>query len=124
MTIAPMLIGLPFAFFPVPRPQTLFVGDAFPEPTGAAADVVTAPAAKAASNNATTPPAASTIPARFLDLMYVLLWSARLNGSSRAVSSRLDRSAHRPRPARSAFDGTPAQAKLFDISEAGPIETS
>ena len=30
--MAPMLIGLPRAFLPVPSPQTLFVGDAFPEP--------------------------------------------------------------------------------------------
>src|SRR5262245_25763060 len=36
VTIAPMLIGLPVAFLPLPRPQTLFVGEAFPEPTGPA----------------------------------------------------------------------------------------
>src|SRR3990170_56747 len=63
VTIAPILIGLPFAFLPVPRPQTLFVGDAFPDPTGAAADDWTAPVAQAASSKATTLLAASATPA-------------------------------------------------------------
>src|SRR4029079_12927409 len=33
MAIPPSLIGAPFAFLPLPRPQTLFVADAVPEPT-------------------------------------------------------------------------------------------
>ena len=37
MPIPPSLIGLPVAFLPVPMPQTDFVADAVPEPTGAAA---------------------------------------------------------------------------------------
>ena len=37
MSIPPILIGLPVAFLPVPMPQTDFVADAVPEPTGAAA---------------------------------------------------------------------------------------
>src|SRR3954453_9329390 len=33
MSMPPILIGAPVAFLPLPRPQTLFVADAVPEPT-------------------------------------------------------------------------------------------
>ena len=47
MSIPPILIGVPVAFLPVPLPQTDFVADAVPEPTGAA--VPSAPMATAVS---------------------------------------------------------------------------
>ena len=37
MSMPPSLIGVPVAFLPVPLPQTDFVADAVPEPTGPAA---------------------------------------------------------------------------------------
>src|SRR2546421_9759843 len=49
MSIPPSLIGFPVAFLPVPLPQTAFVADAVPEPTGPAA-----PLAQAASSSART----------------------------------------------------------------------
>jgi hypothetical protein len=57
MSMPPSLIGRPLAFLPVPRPQTDFVADALPEPMGAAARDVPAPAsaspARGAGTNAT-----------------------------------------------------------------------
>ena len=58
MSIPPSLIGAPVAFLPVPRPQTDFVADALPEPTGVAAADVLAPAAQPASISARTTVAA------------------------------------------------------------------
>ena len=65
----PILIGAPVAFLPEPRPQTDFVADALPEPTGAALDVP-APAAHPASISARTTVTAEATPiVIFVDLM-------------------------------------------------------
>jgi hypothetical protein len=62
------LIGLPVAFLPVPAPQTDFVAEAVPEPTGAVA-VAPAPVANAVAS--TTRPAAThmTLSLIFVDLI-------------------------------------------------------
>src|SRR6476661_8752511 len=49
MSIPPSLIGAPVAFLPVPLPQTAFVADAVPEPTGPA------PTAQLVSTRASMP---------------------------------------------------------------------
>src|SRR5436853_3191437 len=58
MSIPPILIGLPVAFFPVPIPQTLFAADALPAPTLASepelAAVVTTVVASTAARTAST----------------------------------------------------------------------
>ena len=59
MAMPPSLIGMPVAFLPVPLPQTLFVADAVPEPTGPAAP---APAVSAVSSNAVAAMVAPTTP--------------------------------------------------------------
>src|SRR6478672_4174943 len=70
MSMPPSLIGRPVAFLPVPRPQTDFVADALPEPTGAAARDVPAPDAQPASISARTPVTAHATPiVIFVDLM-------------------------------------------------------
>src|SRR5262249_35209794 len=51
VAMAPILIGAPVAFLPVPRPQTLLTFDCFPDPMTCAGDWL-APVAKAASSNA------------------------------------------------------------------------
>ena len=75
MSMPPILIGLPVAFLPVPRPQTDFVADAVPEPTVA----VPAPVAQPASISARTHTPAATTPIMvFVDLMdpsILGLWS-------------------------------------------------
>ena len=58
MSMPPILIGRPVAFLPVPRPQTDFVADALPDPTGA----VCAPAAQPASISAITQALAAATP--------------------------------------------------------------
>ena len=67
MSIPPILIGVPVAFLPVPAPQTDFVADAVPEPTGAGragAD------AHMADVSAARRPAAHTTPSLiFIDLI-------------------------------------------------------
>jgi hypothetical protein len=70
MSSPPSLIGEPVAFLPVPLPQTLFVADAVPDPTGPAAWTWRALAAHAASTIAVVQTPAS--PKRilvFLDLI-------------------------------------------------------
>ena len=71
----PMTIGLPVARFPLPRPQTLFVLDPLPLPTGVGAD--TALAANAATSSARTQLLASAT-LSFLDRMRTLLGLALL----------------------------------------------
>src|SRR3954451_22330444 len=56
MSIPPSLIGFPVAFLPVPLPQTAFVAEAVPEPTGPALF------ASAATNMATAATAARARP--------------------------------------------------------------
>src|SRR6185312_3777027 len=55
MSMPPSLIGAPVAFFPLPRPQTLFFADAVPEPTFVApvAPVASATAVINATGSAT-----------------------------------------------------------------------
>ena len=66
MSIPPSLIGLPVAFLPVPMPQTDFVADAVPEPTGAGR----AGARRHRGVSATRLPAAHTTPSLiFIDLI-------------------------------------------------------
>src|SRR5476649_1331382 len=66
MSIPPILIGLPVAFLPVPRPQTDFVVDAVPEPTGAAAP---APVANTADSVRRLPTTHTTLSLIFVDLI-------------------------------------------------------
>src|SRR5438034_7722900 len=69
MSMPPILIGEPVAFLPVPRPQTDFVADAVPEPTGADAAVL-APVAQLATISARPAAAAHATPILiFLDRM-------------------------------------------------------
>src|SRR5262249_4003509 len=63
MLSAPILIGAPVAFLPVPMPHTALLALALPDPTGAAADFEFEQVAKAVSASVTTPTAASAIPA-------------------------------------------------------------
>src|SRR6478735_10333332 len=73
MSIPPTLIGLPVAFFPVPSPQTDFVADALPDPTGACA-----PVAHPASMSARTlAPAAATPIIVLFDRMEPSIGSSR-----------------------------------------------
>src|SRR5262245_33166658 len=70
MLIVPILIGFPVAFFPVPMPQTAFVADGLPDPTGGAVFVWPPPVARAVVTSATTRQAAREIPpTNFLDLI-------------------------------------------------------
>jgi hypothetical protein len=70
MLIAPSLIGVPVAFFPVPIPQTDFFAEALPVPTPPAAERDAPPVVQAVAVNATTAQAANTSPAvSFLDLI-------------------------------------------------------
>src|SRR5262245_17716309 len=90
MLSAPILIGAPVAFLPVPKPHTAFDALALPEPTGAAADVEFEPVARAASTSVATPTAASAIPPLSLvDLNSVLLLVAPHVRQVRAVGMRL-----------------------------------
>jgi len=85
--IPPILIGRPVAFFPVPRPQTDFVADAFPEPTGAVA--VSAPVAQPVTISARTQLAARTPMIVFVDLMDPSSWVSRasFDRTSRPISA-------------------------------------
>ena len=71
MLSPPILIGAPVAFLPVPMPQTLFVADALPDPTGPAAPDALAATATASKTMARL--AARALPIRFLDLIPFLL---------------------------------------------------
>ncbi len=73
MSIPPILIGRPVAFLPVPSPQTDFVADALPDPTGAVA--VLAPVAQPVTISARTQIAARTPMIVFVDLMDPSIWS-------------------------------------------------
>src|SRR3972149_2535954 len=76
VAMAPSLMGAPFAFFPVPRPQTLFAADAVPDPTFPAfAGVSRAPRAHVASSSAVAvQPTRATPTPSFFDLIPLLLW--------------------------------------------------
>src|ERR1044072_5395866 len=65
MSMPPILIGAPVAFFPVPSPHTDLVADALPDPTGACAPVAQ-PASIRASRHA---PAAAPPIIVFVDRM-------------------------------------------------------
>src|SRR4249919_2533769 len=72
MAMPPSLIGLPVAFLPVPRPQTLFFADAVPEPTICLFE----PVAHAVIDRATTLPTITAIPTLcFFGLILFLLLS-------------------------------------------------
>jgi hypothetical protein len=58
----PILIGAPVAFLPVPLPQTLFLADAFPDPTGPAVPAAPAPPVSAVSSSAVVAMVAPTTP--------------------------------------------------------------
>jgi hypothetical protein len=74
MFSAPILIGAPVAFLPVPIPQTAFVALALPDPTGAADVLAPALIAATAASRAIAPTAATATPAvTFLDLIHFLL---------------------------------------------------
>src|SRR5262249_50204326 len=102
MSMPPILIGAPVAFLPVPRPQTDFVADALPAPTGPAAP---APIARAARANTRRLPAADATPLLiFVDLIRPLLESRARDvdqrPSARCASPRQgsgSRHAHPPR---------------------------
>jgi len=70
MSMPPILIGAPVAFFPVPLPQTLFVAEGVPEPTGPAAPALVDH--MATISKASTETVASAPPS-FLDLIAFLL---------------------------------------------------
>src|SRR6476469_7356344 len=86
MAMPPILIGRPVAFLPGPRPQTDFVADALPDPTGACA-----PVAQLASMSARTQTLAAAMPTfAFVDRMepsFGSLWSSltELRGTSRVT---------------------------------------
>src|SRR5215467_9201574 len=74
MLRAPILIGAPVAFLPVPIPQTAFVALALPDPTTPADVLAPAPIAATAASTAIVPTAARATPAvTFLDLIHFLL---------------------------------------------------
>src|SRR5206468_7558690 len=66
MSMPPILIGDPVAFLPVPLPQTLFVAEGVPDPTGPAAPDPLA--AHAATNRPTRQLTARALPS-FFDLI-------------------------------------------------------
>src|SRR5512144_893292 len=72
MSMPPSLIGVPVAFLPVPRPQTDFVADAVPDPTGAVCAPVAQPATISARTQA---PAAATPIIVFVDRIDPSNWS-------------------------------------------------
>ncbi len=72
VAMAPSLMGAPFAFFPVPRPQTDVAAASTPEPTVGAAPV---PVAHAVGISARRPMAAHATPILIVfDLIRFLLW--------------------------------------------------
>src|SRR5215510_15025218 len=71
MSIPPILIGRPVAFFPVPRPQTDLEADALPAPTGVA---VRAPVAQPARVSAKTQTAPTTPTVILVDLIDPSRW--------------------------------------------------
>src|SRR5690348_3910638 len=64
----PSLIGAPFAFFPLPRPQTLLVAEAWPAPTAALPAAPDVLAVHAATSRPMRQLTARTLPS-FFDLI-------------------------------------------------------